>query len=206
MSTINFIHIPKNGGTSLKKICRGNIKYHAHNVNVFNKNLINQLVVIRNPIDRFISAVYYALEKYGNEGQVRYLINNGINTPDKLLDIWRDKDHPEYNKLMKEMLNVSHKIGGKTPKYKWTYTPQSEWFNEPKYVVLMENLEEEIEYLEKQLGLDLTKLPKTNSTKKKDCEISDINLEFLKEMYKKDFEIYEKYSKLNKEERLPVKI
>lgn len=53
---INFIHIP--GGTSIKEITNNSRTI------VYNKNLSNQLVVIRNPIDRFISSVYYAIQKY----------------------------------------------------------------------------------------------------------------------------------------------
>ena len=64
MNKINFIHIPKNGGSSLKQICKRcnrKLQYNPHKVNV--KNKINQLIILRNPIDRFISSVYYCIEK-----------------------------------------------------------------------------------------------------------------------------------------------
>ena len=71
---INFIHIPKNAGTSITEaIKKTNIKdvtikryvknndYHA-----WNSRLENQLVIIRNPIDRFLSAYkFFVKSKLG---------------------------------------------------------------------------------------------------------------------------------------------
>ena len=39
---INFIHIPKNGGTSIKEMCNNkSIVYNGHETDVYNKNLSN---------------------------------------------------------------------------------------------------------------------------------------------------------------------
>ena len=61
---INFIHIPKNAGTSITEAIKNttikdiNIKRYIKNndYHAWNDRLENQLVIIRNPIDRFRSA------------------------------------------------------------------------------------------------------------------------------------------------------
>lgn len=49
---INFIHIPKNAGTSIKELCNNKLKYNGHGTDVFNKNIKNQLIILRNPVER----------------------------------------------------------------------------------------------------------------------------------------------------------
>ena len=130
---INFIHIPKNGGTSIQEICNSTIVYNGHKTDVYQKNLSNQLVIIRNPIDRFVSSVYYAIQKWSHDPQIKYLISKKIDTPEKWVQIWSDPKHPYHNNLMSEMINEDHFIGNKLNKYKWTYSPQSLWINNPKF-------------------------------------------------------------------------
>ena len=205
--TINFIHIPKNAGTSIRAICNSNsekIKYNGHGVNVFNENINNQLVIVQNPISRFKSAVRYCLQKWGHEPQIKYLINKKIDTPDKWITIWKNKNHPEYKNLMKEMLNVSHKIGNKKIEYKWTYSPQIKYINNPKYVILMENIDKEFGMILNKLGIKM-EIPKRNITKKENVDkISKENLLWLMEMYKEDFLMYYKYKNLPVEYRIDL--
>ena len=72
MNKINFIHIPKNGGLSLKQICKNNKRkliYNSHKVNVKTKR--NQLIILRNPIDRFISSIYYCIENTPTKNKLK---------------------------------------------------------------------------------------------------------------------------------------
>ena len=142
MEVINFIHIPKNAGTSIRYI-QSNAKkyklvYNSHGTDIYSPEVCNQLIIIRNPIERFASAVYYAMQQWGGGPILKYLIENGINTPEKWIQIWSNPNHKAYHILMSELLNTSkiHKIGDKILKYKCTYTPQSLWINNPKYIIL----------------------------------------------------------------------
>lgn len=80
---INFIHIPKNAGSTMRNICNiVGINYHNHNTNVYS-DIPNQLVILRDPIERFESAVFYALEKYSHEPHIKRLLDHRIDTPSK---------------------------------------------------------------------------------------------------------------------------
>lgn len=199
---MNFIHIPKNGGSSIKKICGGKLNYYSHNIDVFENNIPNQFIVIRNPIERFISAVYYCLEVWSKEKHVQELIKNKIDTPEKWIQIWSNPNHAKFNILMDEMLNKKLKIGKKKPKYKYTYCKQSEWINNPKYIILMDNFKEELKIIYNKLGIKKKIFNNNTTEKKNNTELSEKSINFLKEFYKEDFELYEKYKNINVEERL----
>lgn len=213
---INFIHIPKNGGTSIHEICYNKIPsfykimpledsimvYNGHNTDVYNKNLYNQLVVIRNPIDRFISAVNYSLQKWSNEPHVKYLIENKIDTPEKWVQIWMNPKDKQYPYLIDMIKNKNHKIGNRVIEYKWTYSPQSLWINNPKFVIIMDNFNVELQYFIKKYNIKLSNFNKKNSTHHKDDKLSIESIGFLRNFYKEDFILYEKYKHMSIEERL----
>lgn len=178
MIIINFIHIPKNGGNSIYEFCYNRIPrkiplvyknmpfvsnimiYNGHNTDVYNKNLSNQLVVIRNPIDRFISAVNYSLQKFSNEPHVKYLIENKIDTPEKWIQIWMNPKDKQYPYLMDMIKNKNHKIGNRLIEYRWTYSPQSLWINNPKFVIIMDNFNVELQYFIKKYNIKLSNINK----------------------------------------------
>ena len=203
---INFIHIPKNGGTSIRLLCDNKtLKYNPHKADVFDKNITNQLVIIRNPIERFVSAVNYGLEKWSHEPQIKFLIDNKIDSAEEWIQIWKNPSHKYYSNLMDEMKNKTQRIGNNLPEYKYTYCPQSIWINNPKYICIMDSLENDFEYFQTTiLKQDRKKsLTKTNFTTKKNNDLSEDSINFLKKIYNDDFILYNKYKNIDVKLRIP---
>ena len=124
-----FVHIPKNAGVAIKsaiKKYRLPIKMCGHkdaSKCVKNKKAI---VVVRNPLTRFASAVKYALTVYSDVPHIREILNENLITPqdwvDVLLHPTRNPKHT--NLIMKQMNNNvkrAHRIDGRRTKFKWTY-------------------------------------------------------------------------------------
>jgi hypothetical protein len=207
MEIINFIHIPKNGGTSIKDLCDKNklLKYNGHHINPYNKNLQKQLIILRNPIERFISAVNHSLQKWSHEPHVKYLIEKKINTPEQWVQILMNSQDKEYSHLMDMVKNKHHKIGDKILEYKWPYSPQYLWVNNPQFIIIMDNFNEEIKYFLKKYNMTGI-IPQKNKTSNNDkCnnnKLSEKSIKFLMQFYKQDFILYEKYKKIKVEKRI----
>jgi len=201
MNEINFIHIPKNGGSSIKQLCnQSTFKYNPHSTNVYS-NLTNQLIIIRNPIDRFISAVYYSLQKWSSEPHVKFLIDHKIDTPEKWVQIWMNPQHKHHKHIMIMIKNKTHKIGNKLLEYKWTYSPQSLWINNPKYVIIMDHFNNELHYFKKKYNI-IGDIKNINTSNHKNNTLSSKSIEFLIDFYKKDFILYNYYKHKTIKERL----
>ena len=203
-SNINFIHIPKNAGSSIKQYIQkiSFINYIDHKFP--DSNIDNQFIIIRDPIKRFISAVYYALEYYSGYSHIKNLINNDINTPEKWIQIWSNKQHIHHKILMNELTNISHKVCDKSTELKWTYAHQYNWISKPKYVLLMENLNDELQYLSRYLNINIS-ISHLNNTKNKNIyDLSETSVNFLKEYYKKDYVIYDYFKKQDIRDRINI--
>ena len=194
---VNFIHIPKNAGTSMVDVCansNGILIYHGHGADV--RNIPNQLIVIRNPVERFISAFRYA--KLIFEVEVFTDDDEEDDTPENWIRVWRDPEHPRHAALMHEMMNdpdgeEPHKIGDTILEYKWTYTPQSDWIDptKVKYVVLYDCFEFEMKHILNDLGVD-DNIPHANGAGDEHYELSHESIEFLRFRYADDFRYYER--------------
>jgi hypothetical protein len=194
---INFIHIPKNGGTTINCMDSPHVRYHDHSTDVFASPYIpNQCVVLRHPVERFQSAVRYVLQepKFAADPGILTLLRHNINTADKWVDAWRDEAHPHHERVLRTMRNTHEKIlfyqhrhwiGQKVLEFNYVFTPQTAWFNNPRFVVLMENYDTEMQYL-----LRRATIPRKNVTTRTTATLSPGNVAWLQGFYREDLELY----------------
>lgn len=201
-----FIHIPKNAGTSISNVLENtNIKYCRHWIDP--KALdpsIKQIIILRDPVDRFCSSVYYTLQYYSHFDNVKNLIQKNIVTPESWANCWFDIEHPNHKDLMQEIMNVNqkHVIGNKSTIYKWHICEQILWVDNPKYILLYNNLEEDYNYLFKNkfnLSVDLLN---TNKSNKLDTNLSSKNIDNILSHYNVDHHLFTLYKNKTQEERL----
>jgi len=187
----NFIHIAKNGGTSFQKICKKFkfLKYNQHSV----KSKQNSIVVLRNPIERFISAVEYSKKKFAEQGVIYTF------TPNEVASMMR---LGEENRFLKN--DNKQKIGKDLVDYRWIYSPQSQWFDKPSVIFLFNNFEHEINFFLQQKKESKIKVPNINKTRKINCEFAKENLSFLQNRYKQDIFIWDYWSKIDLEDRIDI--
>jgi hypothetical protein len=188
---MHFIHIPKNAGTSIQKLCKElNITYHSHSYDVKKLKDEKTFVIIRNPIDRFASSVAYSIKegiKHKETNILELVEHRCTNASDWAEIIFGNKtDHKMYKNIMLEVLNKKHKIGKYKPKYKWTYTQQHIWVDNPTKIILFENLNQEF------LNMFGIKLSNENVSQTNKTNFSKDAIKYLNDYYKKDFEIYNK--------------
>lgn len=206
---INFIHIPKNGGSSIAKIVKKHrpqlLGYHKHHVIPFHLAGYN-LYILRDPIRRFCSAVNYALEKWSFDKNIKNCIKHGINTPEQFIQCYKNKNHKFHEIVRKEIENIEgkHMIGQMKLIHKYVYTPQVFWIRKKNNIyILFENYNKELSYVLKKIGLNI-QIPKINTTKKKDNKLSQDSIDFLRNFYKDDFAFINKIKNISPRKRLLI--
>ena len=202
---IEFIHIPKNAGSTIQTLYKKSKKlnYNGHSCDPTTLQH-KSLIVIRNPIDRFCSAVRYAIQQYSDEYEdsiIGTLVKNGYDTPSTWIQLLQKKSDPNKDLLLIEMNNKSHYIGKTKLKQKWTYSPQSLWIKNPNYIILFENFEEEFKIFSNKNKIQY-KIKKENSTKKDNDVLSNSDIKYLQKIYSEDFKLYNYYKSLSVDERL----
>ena len=240
---VNFIHIPKNGGISIKEMCdktnNSPLRYNPHHADIYDPRISNQLIVLRDPLDRLISAIRYTIKSLylmvegkkhtpdphrkkdprshlvptfvgKNKGRLfKSIFEIGVQTPNDWITALKETTHNCHEPLNHILANNETspcKIGPQECEYIYPFEPQSSWHQEPKFVILMNNLQEEVGILLKNLGVN-TDIPHKNETLPQDGEkISDKNRDWVKEKYAKDFELYYNYNEASYKERVLSKL
>ena len=179
-----FIHIPKNAGFSIKKAiehCQS-IKYFNHDVLFKDIEQLKEIIIIRNPIDRFTSAFFYLKQYKTNKASVYF------NTPEDLLKGFLNYDPMALNYL--KIHDHSHHVNGNKINTDWVFHPQISWVNNPYKIFLYENIENDFNNFLTEIGYDI-KIPHVNRSNKIDFVYNSDSIKLLKLLYKLDFELYE---------------
>lgn len=184
---IDFIHIPKNCGHSIKQLITDNelinVRYNGHGCDAGLLDPDTSMVILRDPADRFVSAFYYS-KIYPDCALVQN--EHLIKTPSDLVNALKDDPKNEY--LIAEN---NHNIGGIYLGISWIWTPQYYWFNNAKYVLFHNNIDQDFKDF-----LDIThrpqiKLPHKNMSHRIDWKFTDCELSYIKERYATDYSIIE---------------
>jgi hypothetical protein len=129
-----FVHIPKNAGSSVATACvKIGVPTCGHQARHHCVGRYRPLIVLRNPFERFASAVYHAINSYGHEPQIAAIINAGMTQPaDWANALSRPESDPKRKLIEAEVINrdqVHHHINGVHLKWKLTYSAQHHWMD-----------------------------------------------------------------------------
>ena len=186
MKKYNFIHIPKNAGTSFFHLNLPNVSFNRHPFGA-KSGLPNQIIIVRHPIDRFISAFSYRLDEAEN------LAINTYTDPNEFVKDWLAGKNSSFlcghgyaNAIID---GVKQDVGVH-------FCRQCLWFDEANtsFVLRYENLAADLEELSTLIGVEIN-LPHKNRSNKIDTELTPKTMNFLNEYYKEDFVLWRRFSK-----------
>ena len=191
MIPIDFIHIPKNCGTSIKRLVANNIlqnfQVYDHGYDPLLLDPEKSMFILRDPIDRFVSAFYYS-ELYPNCSLMQ--ARDRIKNPSDLVQaLMNDKNNESL------ISSKFHTIGKKILGISWVWTPQYYWDNGAKYVLFHENINQDFKDFLEKTGRDTIELPFLNKSNRINHEFTNEELEYLYNRFQKDYEIIDKYKK-----------
>jgi len=201
----------------MKELCVPNLPnsflaYHGHGIDPLSLNG-EQLVILREPKDRFCSAVRYSLTymKNNSDGDIDKFYDfeeKGLLDPSTWAEALADINHLHHELVYSEVRNVSHKVGNIPLDVKWTYAPQHIWLNRccsPR-VALFHELSDDLQYLFDSVNKSLKyNIPHENAvTVTGNNELSTIAHEYLNDMYQEDIVIFNKYNTMDRSVRMSL--
>jgi len=206
---IIFVHIPKNAGTSIRKSMDSYIRVSLHNTpfSEIRRKKLKQLIVLRDPVQRFYSSVNFTVR---TESDAVPLKKEGYDDPNDWIQAIYDPSHSHHESVMKNLRPRLHpafdNIDNKHIDIRWHFAPQYLWLRSPTYVLMFDKLEEEMRFFFKNvLHKRYRKLAVRNKSDKKLKELSPKNVKLVEKFYAKDIRMYNYYSSLPIEKRIPTK-
>jgi len=185
-----FIHPTKTGGTACETFFKEHysefIKGTGHDNKCMNNN--NPIIIIRHPIDRFISM--YKYWKYGSLDIEKYKRNGGF------LQNYYNYTIKDFIRLIK---NKQHDDLHQSFTWKQHFEPITNWINNVDYaniiiILYTKNLNEKINKLLDTLKIKTkpVELPIINiSNNKENIQLDDNDILFIKSYFADDFKLYD---------------
>ena len=208
-----FIHIPKNAGSSFKKLLldgesplSGLVDYVGHSAPaaVYSGDR-KTFLVIRNPIERFCSAFFFRNKHF--EVCRRWSKENGLETPGSYLDYLQNVQR-KPNPVMSSGAEKQTIVGLRAWPRVFVFQPQSLWFRSPHSVFLQNNLRADWEFFCSAMGLPQVDLPTENKgdfdSVRWALSLNDLQVGFLRSLYPGDFALWETWSRLDVEMRVDL--
>ena len=205
-----FVHIPKTGGTAMNiwidqqhkiNLCKEIRTTHTHILNTYDAKIqgFKPFTIIRHPIDRFISSFYYwkkgSADIEGWRRTADWETGNEIDTPDDLIKILKNTQHPLHKK-------INHAIASRDQyTQRWHFLPQSAWINEHINPIIIcydsKNLASNIQKVFDDLKINcpihnMTVLNKSLTPKQKP-QLNQESIQWIHHIYKEDFILWEQH-------------
>lgn len=192
-TNIYFVHIPKNAGNSIRKVCEEqNVKIISHNIRKRSKRLlaahrrnntnIHAFCVSRNPYDRIVSAYHYLLKDGKNKTREDNLERDQFIKP-----------YADFKDFVKKGLQeASEKQLHFLPQVFWIRN--NDGHPEVETALRFENLQEDLNAFCEKMGMPPKTLNVVNSSsRKKNWEgyYSEETRNIVSDIYHEDFEYFE---------------
>jgi hypothetical protein len=195
MLKIQFLHIPKNGGTSIKKTRNPSILFRGHGY-CKGEGHLDDFIILRDPFTRFESAFYMRFSDPATQVQaLDWSKKTGVSTPGEFID-WKLDNPDEVNIIENNVGHSEHKLRNSDNLGKnYFMMPQSLWHNNPDNVLLFENLSSEYSDLVKSYQMHFVPIGHRNKGMGRRAQMLTKEQEaWVRSEYHDDFVLWTHYS------------
>lgn len=182
---MDFIHIPKNCGHSfLNLIESGELCGFTYRDHWFDPKSLDPetcMFVLRDPVDRFVSAFYYSKRYKERELTLR----TDIKTPSDLVKVLMSD--PVVGERL--LADDKHNIGGVKTVVSFIWALQSLWDNGAKYVPFFDRIQEDLDAFCDVTGRPRVVMPVANRSFGKDKRLEGEEIEYIRDRYRDDYDL-----------------